>query len=85
MNQPLSGKRGFGIIGGVMRILPLLFLCAASHAAEVALPPAPPPAHFDTESVTNAPLGRAMMDLARIFRASASLWATLASSFSDDG
>ena len=37
------------------RVLPLLLLCAAAHAAEVVLPPAPPPAHFDTESVTNAP------------------------------
>lgn len=39
----------------MMRALPLLFLCAAAQAAEVALPLVPPPAHLDTESVTNAP------------------------------
>ncbi len=60
----------------MLRVLPLVLLCAAAHAAEVALPPAPLPAHFDTESVTNAPLRRAMMDRARIFRANVSLWAT---------
>ena len=60
----------------MLRVLPLLLLCAAAHAAEVALPPAPPPAHFDTESVTNAPLLRPMMERARIFRANISLWAT---------
>lgn len=54
----------------------LLLLCAAANAAEVALPPAPPPAHFDTESVTNAPLPQGMMERARIFRANVSLWAT---------
>ena len=54
----------------------LAALCLSASAGEVALPPAPPPAHFDTESVTNAPLLRAMMDRARIFRASVSLWAT---------
>ena len=58
------------------RILPLLLLCASASAAEVALPLVPPPAHFDTESVTNAPLRRATMDRARFFRASVSLWAT---------
>ena len=42
------------------RIIPILFLCAAASAAEVALPPVPPSAHFDTESVTNAPLGSAL-------------------------
>lgn len=40
------------------------------------MPVAPPPVHFDTESVTNAPLLRPMMERARIFRASVSLWAT---------
>ena len=54
----------------------LAALCLSASAGEVALPPAPPPAHFDTESVTNAPLLRPMMDRARIFRASVSLWAT---------
>ena len=60
MNPTLFGKRGFCIIGGMMRVLPLVLLCAVVHAAEVALPPAPPPAFADTESVTNAPLGRAL-------------------------
>ena len=76
MNPTLFGKRGFCIIGGMMRVLPLVLLCAVVHAAEVALPPAPPPAHFDTESVTNAPILPPMMERARIFRASISLWAT---------
>ncbi len=42
------------------RMIPLLLICAAASAADVALPPVPPPAHFDTESVTNAPLGSAL-------------------------
>ena len=54
----------------------LAALCLSVPAGEVVLPPAPPSAHFDTESVTNAPLLRPMMDRARIFRASVSLWAT---------
>ena len=58
------------------RALPLLLLCAAAHAAEVRLPSAPPPAHFDTESVTNAPIPRPVIESARIFRASVSLRAT---------
>ena len=40
------------------------------------MPPVPPPVHFDTESVTNAPLLRPMMERARVFRASVSLRAT---------
>ena len=54
----------------------LAALCLSASAGEVALPPAPPPAHFDTESVTNAPLLRPMMDRARLLRANVSLWAT---------
>ena len=54
----------------------LAALCLPTRAGEVVLPPAPPPAHLDTESVTNAPLLRPMMERARIFRASVSLWAT---------
>ena len=54
----------------------LAALSLSALAGEVSIPPAPPSAHFDTESVTNAPLRRAMMDRARIFRASVSLWAT---------
>ena len=42
------------------RVFPLLILRAAVHAAEVQLPPAPPAAFADTESVTNAALGRAL-------------------------
>ena len=52
----------------------LSFLSAS--AGEVAVPSAPTPAHFDTESMTNAPLRRPMMERARVFRAGVSLWAT---------
>ena len=48
------------------RVLPLLILCAAAHAAEVALPSAPPPMHLDTESVTNAVLPASVMARARL-------------------
>ena len=75
MNPTLFGKRGFCIIGGMMRVLPLVLLCAVVHAAEVALPPAPPPAHFDTESVTNAPLGSALAS-ARFLRVEVALTAS---------
>ena len=54
----------------------LTALCLSASAGELALPPAPPPAHFDTESVTNTPLLRPMMNRARLLRASVSLWAT---------
>lgn len=54
----------------------LAALSLSALAGEVSIPPAPPSAHFDTESVTNAPLRRAMMDRARLLRASVSLWAT---------
>ena len=54
----------------------LAALCLSAHAGEVAVPVAPPPVHFDTESMTNAPLLRPMMERALIFRASVSLWAT---------
>lgn len=54
----------------------LAALSLSASAGEVVLPPAPPPAHFDTESVTNAPLLRPMMDRARLLRANVSLWAT---------
>lgn len=60
----------------MMRVLPLLLLCAVVHAAELRFPSVPPPMHFDTESVTNAPILPPMMERARIFRASISLWAT---------
>ena len=76
MNPTLFGKRGFCIIGGMMRVLPLVLLCAVVHAAEVCIPSVPPPAFADTESVTNAPILPPMMERARIFRASISLWAT---------
>ena len=49
--------------------------CAALHAAEVAIPAAPPPAFADTESVTNAPLGAALAR-ARFLRVELSLDAT---------
>ena len=75
MNPTLFGKRGFCIIGGMMRVLPLVLLCAVVHAAEVALPPAPPPAFADTESVTNAPLGRAL-ETSRFLRVRIELTAT---------
>ena len=42
------------------RALTLFLLCAAAHAAEVVVPPAPPPAFADTESVTNAALPAAV-------------------------
>ena len=70
----LFPQRGFSIIRAMMRVLPLLFLCAAVRAAEVRGPPIP--AHLDTESVTNAPILPPRMARARIFRASVSLWAT---------
>ena len=54
----LFPQHGPSIIRAMMRVLPLLFLCAAANAAEVRVPSAPPPAHFDTESVTNAPPAR---------------------------
>ena len=58
----------------------LLGLCLALaggvRAAQVRLPSAPPPAHPDTESVTNAPLVRAAMDRARLFCADVTLFAT---------
>ncbi len=76
MNPTLFGKRGFCIIGGMMRVLPLVLLCAVVHAAELRIPSVPPSVHFDTESVTNAPILPPMMERARIFRASISLWAT---------
>ena len=76
MKPPLFSNRRFGIIGGMMRVLPLLLLCAVVHAAEVRIPSAPPSVHFDTESVTNAPILPPMMERARIFRTSISLWAT---------
>lgn len=38
------------------RTLPLLFLCAVAHAAEVVVPPAPPPVFTDKESVANVML-----------------------------
>ena len=60
MKPPLCSNRRFCIIGGMMRVLPLVLLCAVVHAAELRIPSVPPPAHFDTESVTNAPLGRAL-------------------------
>ena len=72
----LSRNRRFGIIGGMMRVLPLVLLCAVVHAAEVALPPAPPPAHFDTESVTNAPLPATIMARARLVRCTVELAAS---------
>ena len=51
------------------------FVCFALHAAEVAIPPAPPPAFADTESATNAPLGTALAT-ARFLRVELSLDAT---------
>ena len=51
------------------------FACAALHAAEVAIPPAPLSAFADTESVTNAPLG-AVLAKARFLRVELSLDAT---------
>ena len=57
------------------RALPLLLLCAATHAAEVFVPPAPPPEHFDTESVTNTTLPAAVAT-ARLLRCVVELTAT---------
>ena len=51
------------------------FTCVTLHAAEVAIPPAPPPEFADTESVTNAPLGAALAK-ARFLRVELSLDAT---------
>ncbi len=71
----LFPQRGSYIIRAMMRVLPLLFLCAAAGAAEVRIPSAPPPAHFDTESVTNAPLGNALAS-ARFLRVEIALTAS---------
>lgn len=71
----LFPRRGSSIIRAMMRVLPLLFLCAAAGAAEVRIPSAPPPAHFDTESVTNAPLGNALAS-ARFLRVEIALTAS---------
>ena len=61
----------------MQRFLPFLLLClCAARAAQVRIPPAPPPGHFDTESVTNARLLRPAMDGARLLRANVSLRAT---------
>ena len=49
MNPTLFGKRGFCIIEGMMRVLPLLLLCAVVHAAEVRIPSVPLPVHYDTD------------------------------------
>ncbi len=54
------------------RALPLLLLCTVALAAEVRMPSAPPPAHYDTESVTNAPLGIALAS-ARFLRVEVAL------------
>ena len=56
--------------------LALVLAGLSASAGEVAILSVPPPAHFDTESVTNTLLLRPMMEQARIFRASVSLWAT---------
>ena len=56
----------------MLRVLPLLFLCAAARAVEVSLPVVPPPAFADTESVTNAPLPAAMAT-ARLLRCTVEL------------
>ena len=53
-----------------------LALAGGVRAAQVRLPSAPPPAHPDTESVTNAPLARAALDRARLFCADVTLFAT---------
>ena len=61
------------------RLLPILLLAlagGAARAAEVALPPAPPPAFPDTESTTNAPLPAAMVARARLAKARVALVAT---------
>ena len=75
MNPTLFGNRGFCIIGGMMRVLLLVLLCAVVHAAELRIPSVPPPAFADTESVTNAPLGRAL-ETSRFLRVRIELTAT---------
>ena len=57
------------------RFLPILFLCAATNAAEVRVPPVPASTHLDTESVTNAPLGSALAS-ARFLRVEVALAAS---------
>ena len=61
------------------RLLPILLLALAggsARAAEVALPPTPPPAFPDTESTTNAPLPAAIVARARLVKARVALVAT---------
>ena len=57
------------------RVLPLLLLCAAAHAAEVVVPPVPLPVFADTESVTNVMLPAAVAT-ARLLRCSVELAAS---------
>jgi len=54
-----------GTICGMRLLFPTILLCAAAHAAEVKVASAPPSAHYDTESVTNAPILRPMMERER--------------------
>ena len=65
-----------GTICSMRLLFPTILLCAAAHAAEVKVASAPTSAHYDTESVTNAPILRPMMERARLLRADMSLWAT---------
>ena len=58
------------------RALPQLLLCAAVHAPEVVIPPAPPAAHADTESVTNAALPSAVVARVRLLRCTVELAAS---------
>ena len=60
IRPPCGGRLRSARIPAMTRALLLLLLFAAANAAEVRIPSAPPPAHFDTESVTNAPLGNAL-------------------------
>ena len=76
MSPPrLFPRRSFTIIRAMTRALPLLLLCVAARAAEVRVPSAPPLAHFDTESVTNAPLPAAVAT-ARLLHCTVELTAT---------
>ena len=67
--------KAFDIIWCMLRAIPLLFLCAAVRAGEVALSSAPAAANFDTESVTNASLGSALAS-ARFLRVEIALTAS---------
>lgn len=54
----------------------LFFAAETSRAAEVSIPDVPSSVYFDTESITNAPVSRRLMERTRIVSGEISLFAT---------